>query len=195
MAESNCDWMLRTVESASSGCAPEPFEPTANCALRSWITLFHAETNVLTEDSAVDVSGDTVTFTVVPGLALARFNVTPGITPEIVLLAEEMGMPSTTREASAPVTALLKVSPGVLFEMRILLGVRVVLLTRASRSPFVSFTTLAVTPRFWLLMEDASPSSVLFVLLTVMVVGAPVPTASEKLPAASAVLLDATGSV
>ena len=57
--------------------------------------------------------------------------------------------------------------------------------TSASRDPEASVTTLAVTPRFWLLIwlttaeRDWVPS-------VVMVAGDPVPTVMVKLPAGSA---------
>jgi len=57
------------------------------------------------------LSGFTFTVTGVDGEGDPRLSVTPLITLLTVLLALLMGIPSTTRDAFVPVTALVKLSP------------------------------------------------------------------------------------
>src|SRR5216683_7219061 len=121
-------------------------------------------------------SGATLSVTGVAGDGETRFRVTPLITLETVLLVLLMGMPSTTKDAFKPVTALLNVRPEVLAETLMSPGAPVVSLTRARRAPLASLMTLARTPMDWLLMAAARPSSVFSEELMVTVAAAVVPT-------------------
>src|SRR5271165_3230442 len=143
---------------------------------------------------ALEVSGETVTLT---GEAdeEARLRVTPLMALVTVLEVLLMGMPSTVSEALAPVTALVKLRPVVLFETVRSPGAPVVLLTRARREPLASLTTLAVTPEPRLLMEVARPSRVLLVESMATLTGVPLATLKGKEPVASGVLLVRTGAV
>src|SRR5271157_1316621 len=126
--------MSRRELSASSAPAPLPSDATLNCLLISVIKVFHALTKLLMAVVAWEVSGLTLTATLVFGEADPRFSVTPLITLLTVLLALLIGMPSTTREALVPVTALVKLSPvPVLLETVRSPGAPELLLTNASR--------------------------------------------------------------
>ena len=93
--------------------------------------------------------------------ALERFKLTPFRTPETVLVALVIGVPSTVRDASAPDWAW--VNPRVVVvvlttplaevvvlrpEIEKLFAAPELLLTMDSRAPLESVITLAVTPRF-----------------------------------------------
>src|SRR5947207_14341163 len=112
---------------------------------------------------ALEVSGVTMTLTAEPGAGEMRFSVTPLIALVTVFEVLLMGMPSTTSEALAPVTALVKVRPVVLPETARSPGAPVVSLTRARREPLASLMTLARMPAERLLIEDESLSRELLV--------------------------------
>ena len=110
----------------------------------------------------------------------------------IVLLALLMGTPSTVKDASVPVAPLVKVRPLLpVFTVKSLAAPDV-LLTIARRAPLESFTTLAVTPMFALVIAAANPSRVLLVASIVMVAAGWLPTWTVNVPAASGVVLFAT---
>src|SRR5258708_30421362 len=117
---------------------------------------------------ARDVSGPTLRKIGVPGDAPARLSVTPPRTPLTVFVALLIPRPSTVRDAFAAVAVLVKVNPVVSLVIFRSLVRPVPLLSKDRRAPLASVTTLAVTPRFCALMEDAKPLSVLLVLSTVM---------------------------
>ena len=134
-------------------------------------------TKVLTAWLTEEVSGETLTETSDPAEAPTRFRVTPARAPLTVFDALVMGTPSTVREASLPVLARVKATL-VSFETVKSLAAPEVEETSERRAPVESVTTLAVTPRPWLLMEAASSSRVLLVESepTLMVTGLPLPT-------------------
>ena len=68
------------------------------------------------------VSVPTVSCTGVAGGALARFNVTPGMTPATVLLALLTGTPSTVKEALLP-AVVLKCKPATVLLVMLMLPV------------------------------------------------------------------------
>src|ERR1035441_10127908 len=130
--------------------------------------------------------------TLVPGLAFSRLRVMPGRAPVTVLEALAIWMPSTVRDALAPVTAEAKVRPPVPAVTVKLLAAPEVLLTIARRAPLASVITLAVTPRVSELIVPATSLRVLVPVPVEIVVVVPVGSVMVKLPAASAVVALAT---
>src|SRR5579864_6913747 len=98
------------------------------------------------------VSMPTVTCTGEPGAEPERFNVTPGIAPVMVLLALLYGIPSIDNTAFAPPAGALNVRLVLLPVIARADVLPVDWLIKASRDPFASVTTLAVTPQFRLLI-------------------------------------------
>src|SRR5258708_40309947 len=92
------------------------------------------------------------------GAAETRFKVTPLMALVTVLEVLLIGIPSTTSDALAPVTALVKVRPGVLPETVRSPGAPEVLLTKARRETLASLATRAGTPAEKLLKEEARAS-------------------------------------
>ena len=90
------------------------------------------------------VSAPTAMVTGVFGAALARSSVTPGRAVVTVLVELSIGTPSTVSCASTPAVPWVKFS-AELVTVR-LPAAPEVLLTRTSRDPCASVTTLAVTP-------------------------------------------------
>ena len=168
IAASSADCASRSEPSASSGPPPVPLEFTANCALTSLIAVLYAETNWLIASEALEVSGATLSVTGVFGDGELKFSVTPLITPVTVFEVLLIGTPSTTSEALSPVTALLKLRLVVFAETLRSPAAPVVWLTSASRAPFASLITLALTPSPWLLIAAASPLIVASVEFTVV---------------------------
>ena len=123
-----------------------------------------------------EVSGLTPIWTSVFGAAPTRFKVRPATVFATVLPALLMGTPSTVNEASVPVAPLVKLRPLLTLLIVRSLAAPDVLLTIARRAPLESFTTLAVTPRFALVIAAASPSRVLLVASMVMVAAGWLPT-------------------
>src|SRR5260221_2986877 len=124
----------------------------------SLMAVLYAETKALRALVALLVSGETVMLTEEEGAAETRFKVTPLMALVTVLEVLLIGIPSTTSDALAPVTALVKVRPVVLPETVRSPGAPEVLLTRARREPLASLTTLAATPPARLVMGEARAS-------------------------------------